>query len=121
MPKIKHIAFTLYAVKNMKRARAFYEKQLGLKITHDFGNVFVEYHLMNGCFALGCMKGLNPSSKEGGSIAFEVDNLDGFVAQLKKSGVKIKMKPISTPVCRMAVVIDSEGNALTLHQKKRGK
>jgi predicted enzyme related to lactoylglutathione lyase len=28
----------------------------------------------------------------------------------------IKIEPFSTPVCRMVVVLDSEGNAVALHQ-----
>ena len=32
----KHIAFTVYPVTDMKRARAFYEGDLGLKSSLDF-------------------------------------------------------------------------------------
>lgn len=117
MADVKHIAFTMYPVKNMDRARVFYEQQIGLKLTNKYGEQFVEYHLDNGCFSLGIIDGLEPASNAGGSIGFEVKDVDGMVAKLKKNGVKIKIEPFSTPVCRMAIVIDSEGNALTLHQK----
>lgn len=30
-----------------------------------------------------------------------------------------KLDVFASPVCRMAVIIDSEGNAVTLHQKNR--
>lgn len=57
-----------------------------------------------------------PSSSSGGSIAFEVDDLDRLVSELKEKNVEFKLDNIVTPVCKMAVILDSEGNALTLHQ-----
>lgn len=120
MPKVKHIAFTMYPVKDMRRARGFYENLIGLDLTHKFGEMFVEYHLDNGCFSLGKLEGLKPSANSGG-IGFEVEDLDGFVKTLKEKGVKVKMEPFATPVCRMAVLIDTEGNAFTLHQKNPGR
>ena len=56
------------------------------------------------------------SSSSGGSIAFEVDDLDRLVSELKEKNVEFKLDNIVTPVCKMAVILDSEGNALTLHQ-----
>jgi predicted enzyme related to lactoylglutathione lyase len=117
---IKGIAFTLYPVTDMARARRFYEEDLGLKAAHDFRGEWIEYHLWDNCFAISRMSGntMKPSSESGGSIAFEVNDVDHFVSQLKNKGIRIKVEPFSTPVCRMAVVLDPEGNALTLHQKK---
>jgi len=51
-----------------------------------------------------------------GSIAFEVDDLDRLVSELKEKNIEFKLDNIVTPVCKMAVILDSEGNALTLHQ-----
>jgi catechol 2,3-dioxygenase-like lactoylglutathione lyase family enzyme len=31
---VKHIAFTMYPVTDMTRARQFYEEMLGLRLTH---------------------------------------------------------------------------------------
>ncbi len=56
------------------------------------------------------------SSSSGGSIAFEVDDLDRLVSELKEKNIEFKLDNIVTPVCKMAVILDSEGNALTLHQ-----
>ena len=36
--------------------------------------------------------------------------------ELKAKGVQIKLEPFATPVCRMAIVLDPEGNAVGLHQ-----
>ena len=70
-----------------------------------------------GCFAITDMvENITPSSSSGGSIAFEVDDLDRLVSELKEKNIEFKLDNIVTPVCKMAVILDSEGNALTLHQ-----
>jgi predicted enzyme related to lactoylglutathione lyase len=116
---IKHIAFTMYPVADMARARRFYEETLGLRLTRREAREFewVDYDLDGGTFALTDLKeGGAPSSEAGGSIAFEVQNVDQVVEQLRAKGVRVKLEPLSTPVCRLAVILDSEGNAVTLHQ-----
>lgn len=115
---IKHIAFTMYPVIDMARARRFYEEMLGLRLTrHETHVEWVEYDLDGGTFALTNVKeGGVPSAEAGGSIAFEVQNVDQMVEQLRARGVRVKLEPLSTPVCRLAVILDSEGNAVTLHQ-----
>lgn len=62
------------------------------------------------------VENITPSSLSGGSIAFEVDDLDRLVSELKEKNIEFKLDNIVTPVCKMAVILDSEGNALTLHQ-----
>jgi predicted enzyme related to lactoylglutathione lyase len=116
---IKHIAFTMYPVSDMARARRFYEETLGLHLARREAREFewVEYDLDGGTFALtNLTEGGAPSADAGGSIAFEVQNVDETVEQLRAKGVRVKLEPLSTPVCRLAVILDSEGNALTLHQ-----
>lgn len=114
----KKVAFTMYPVIDMARARRFYEETLGLSVGSNYEERWVEYDLPGGgCFAITTMaEGISPSSNSGGSIAFEVENLAKLVKDLKAKGVKFKLDAFETPVCKMAVVIDSEGNALTLHQ-----
>jgi len=118
---VQGIAFTMYPVTDMKRARKFYEEELGLKAARDFRGEWVEYHLWDNCFALTTMGGdaVKPSAETGGSVAFEVTDVDDFVHRLRTKDIQIKVEPFSTPVCRMAVVIDPEGNALTLHHKTK--
>ena len=47
---IKKIAFFFYPVKDMDRARKFYEGALGLNPTENYDNAWVEYDLNGGCF-----------------------------------------------------------------------
>lgn len=121
---IKKVAYTVYPVENMARAKEFYEKILNLKPgSSDPQGTWVEYDLPGGgCFALTTlMEGVKPSSKAGGTIAFEVENLTEIVEELKSKGIKFEMDVLETPVCHMAEALDSEGNGFLLHQLKQPK
>lgn len=116
---LKKIAFTMYPVLDMNRARNFYEKILGLAMSKvSAGGSWIEYDLPGGgCFAITTLaEEVKPSSISGGSVAFEVEDLDALVSKLKADSVKFKLDIFPSPVCRMAVILDSEGNAVTLHQ-----
>ncbi len=116
---IKKIAFTMYPVKNMERARHFYENILGIEVSKiSAQGAWVEYDLPGGgCFVITTLaQDVSPSANAGGSIAFEVENLEELVNKLKLQQVQFKLDIFSSPVCRMAVILDSEGNAITLHQ-----
>jgi predicted enzyme related to lactoylglutathione lyase len=113
---IKRIAFTFYPVKEMARARHFYEQELGLKVTEAYGEKWIEYDLPGGCFALSSMVAELRPSDHSGAIAFEVDDVNTLTAHLKNKGYRIILEPTQTPVCRMSVVSDPEGNSVILHQ-----
>ena len=72
---VKGIAFTLYPVTDMARARRFYEDELGLRVAEDIRGEWIEYHLWDNCFALSTMAGeaIKPSAEAGGSVAFGED------------------------------------------------
>ena len=115
------LAFTMYSVDDIARARAFYEDTLGLAVgMHgSHGDMhWVEYDLPGGgCLALTNTTGQPPGG--GGIVAFEVSDLDTLVADLKAKGVAFEGDIIKGPHCRMAKCRDSEGNALVLHQLDR--
>ncbi len=52
------------------------------------------------------------SETAGGTIAFEVEDLDRLMTDLEGKGVTFKSDIIHSPVCRMAVCLDSEGNSV---------
>lgn len=109
----------MYPITDMKRARDFYENILKLVPGSITANgAWVEYDLpKGGCFALTTLaEGVKPSANAGGSIAFEVEDLDELMTALKAKKVEVKLDIFSSPVCRMAVILDSEGNSLVLHQ-----
>ncbi|HVK74697.1 MAG TPA: VOC family protein [Kofleriaceae bacterium] len=117
---LKKVAFTMYPVTDVKRARAFYEGTLGLTVgSHASNGVWTEYDLPGGgCLALFLTQDIEPSAQAGGSIAFEVDDLDALTARLKQAGVEFKAELIHSPVCRMSVILDPEGNSIILHELK---
>ena len=49
---ITSIAFMVYPVAQMERARAFYEHVLGLHVSHLYREVWVEYDLGGSTFAI---------------------------------------------------------------------
>ena len=120
MTPITEIAFTCYPVTDMARARAFYENILGLKPTMVVGSPggqqWTEYEIGGGAFSLGQAPGWNPVS-DGASVAFEMEDFDAAIAELKAAGVTFKMEPFPTPVCRMAFVLDPEGNTVCIHKR----
>ena len=122
-PAVKKVAFTMYPVTDVKRARKFYEETLGLKVGMAGGQgdmYWVEYDLPGGgCLALTNTTGEAPSAAAGGTIALEVEDLPALMQQLKERGVAFKSDVIRGPRCRMAVCLDSEGNSLLLHQLDR--
>lgn len=117
---LKKVAFTMYPITDVARARDFYEKKLGLMLGshgHQGDRWWIEYDLPGGgCLALTNFTSEQPSADSGGTIAFEVEDLDALVARLKSEDVVFKSDIIHSPVCRMAVCLDSEGNSILLHQ-----
>ena len=120
---VKKVAFTVYPVTDVARARRFYEETLGLPVGMAGGQGemhWVEYDLPGGgCLAITNATGDEPSAVAGGTIALEVEDLSSLMQHLKDAGVPFKTDVIRGPRCRMAVCVDSEGNAILLHQLDR--
>ncbi len=114
---ITSIAFTVYPVSNMERARAFYEHVLGLHKSYDYQDVWVEYAVDEATFAITTTDmGHTPGAK-GAVVAFEVSDLDAFVLKMKERAVSFVAEAFDTPVCRMAVIEDPDGNHITIHKR----
>jgi predicted enzyme related to lactoylglutathione lyase len=116
----KEIAFVAYPVTNVARAREFYEGALNLKpnaaLTSENPH-WIEYDIGSGTLGLGCSPQWLPS-KDGPSVALEVEDFDAAVATLREHKVPIIIGPMETPTCHMATVRDPDGNKLTLHRRK---
>lgn len=123
-PGVAHaLDFVALPVADVKRAKAFYHEMFGL-VPGDFDNEegFVEYDIPpNTALVLGKSEGMGipfePAT--GGAVALGVDDLDAVFAKFKAKGLAETPAPFETPVCFMAPVLDSEGNALILHKRKR--
>jgi predicted enzyme related to lactoylglutathione lyase len=121
MITVREIAFSGYPVTDLKRARAFYEGLLGLKVAATFGEgeqMWIEYDIAGATLAITNMAGENwKPSANGGSVALEVTDFDDAVRQLKEAGVPITMGPYESPVCWMVLVTDPDGNGLCIHRR----
>jgi predicted enzyme related to lactoylglutathione lyase len=119
--KILELAFTGYPVTDMARARAFYEGILKLEPTRVIENSnghWIEYDLGGSTFALSNMsKGEWKPSSDGPAVAFEVEDFDSAVSALQTSNVKFVIEPFESPVCRMTIVSDPDGNSIAIHKR----
>ena len=115
--KIKKIAFVGIPVTDMERARAFYEDVLGLQPDPEMtGQHWTEYSIGNGTLAIACVGEQWKPSNEGTSAAFEVENLEEAIARFEER--KIAYDKVDSPVCRMAIIQDPDGNKLIIHKLK---
>ena len=116
----RKVAFTMYPVIDLARAREFYEQTLGFPVSSAPPGVpWIEYDMPGGgCLAITTVSQTKPSADSGGTIAFEVEDLDKLCADLEAKGVTFASELIHSPVCRMRVIADTEGNRILLHQLK---
>lgn len=114
---ITEIAFYVYPVSDMARARRFYEEVLILKLESNVGDEWIEYSVGNGTFAITTMDLEHKPGVHGGVIAFEVLDLDPTLNRFKELGVPFVREVFATPVCRMAIVADPDGNHIFIHKR----
>ena len=117
--KAKKIAFTGIPVTDIKRARAFYEGVLGLKVSGEYGEgVWIEYELGPDTIAIGSVGDQWKPSADGTSVAIEVEDFDAAIKILKEKKATFAAERIESPVCWMAVVQDPDGNKIIIHKLK---
>jgi predicted enzyme related to lactoylglutathione lyase len=115
---IKEVAFVAIAVSDAERARKFYQETLELKpATTAMGGAWIEYEVGATTIGVGCHPAWQPS-RDGTTVAFEVDDIDETINTLKERGVNFDMEKTETPVCFMAQFRDPDGNKLVVHKRK---
>ncbi len=120
MKHVTEIAFTGYPVTDMPCARAFYEGVLALSPSATFendGKSWIEYDIGSSTLAISNMAPQWKPSVDGPAIALEVDDFDATIAALRAAGVRFPVEPMTSPVCRMAVISDPDGNSLVIHKR----
>jgi predicted enzyme related to lactoylglutathione lyase len=123
MLKIIELAFCCYAVTDMARAREFYEGVLGLKPTSVVeapDGQWTEYEFGPYVVALCVGAGWKPGP-DGCVAGLEVEDFDAAIAHLRERGVRFRMEPFPTPVCRMAMILDPDGNSICIHKRNAGR
>jgi predicted enzyme related to lactoylglutathione lyase len=119
--QVTEIAFSVYPVTDLRRARAFYEGTLGLKpgmVYEGDGAGWIEYEIGSGVVAIGAGSEHFKPSPNGGSVALEVADFNQAINELKQAGTKFVIEPLDFPGCRMAAVLDPDGNTVTIHRRK---
>jgi predicted enzyme related to lactoylglutathione lyase len=115
---IKEVAFVAIAVSDKERARKFYQETLELvPTTSAMDGSWVEYEIGPTTIGVGCHPAWKPS-REGTTVAFEVEDIDAAVAKLTTRGVTFDKPKFETPVCWMAQFRDPDGNKLVIHKRK---
>lgn len=117
--RITGMDFSGYMVQDAQRAIAFYRDVIGLEPSRLYPEERGgEYDLADGTtFGLWGGGGRVMPFQPSNGILFAVDDYQGAVADLEARGIPIVME-IETPVCFMTMINDSEGNIVTLHQRK---
>jgi predicted enzyme related to lactoylglutathione lyase len=123
MITVKEIAFTGYPITDVARARRFYEGLLGLKPTLQFeheGKHWIEYDIGPATLAISNMSsGQWLPSRDGPCSALEVEDFDASINALREAQVKFAVEPLDSGVCRMAIVLDPDGNSLAIHKRRQ--
>jgi len=114
---ITKVAFIALPAIDPKRAGAFYKDVLGLVQSEWDVDAWVEVDT-----PCGSTIALVQDPEMAPYIALETDDIDAELDRLTTLGVEIVHGPAplvagETPFCREAVIRDSEGNLLKLHQR----
>lgn len=119
---IQKIAFIGHPTRDIERAKRFFGDVLGLELDADYGDRWVEFATPDGkSIALDTY---SPEAVPSPSpyLALETDDIEADVRRLKERGVQIVRDVWANEddqgreICRMAVILDSEGNPMMLHQ-----
>ena len=117
----KKVAFSCYPVRDMAKARNFYEGVLGLTPATKLHDQWYEYDLGETTFAITTMTAEGfPKPGSQGSVAFEVDDIESLVERLRTKNLDfISPEICDFPTCKAAFLKDPDGNMLSLHQLKQ--
>lgn len=112
-----------YMVKDVARARKFYEEGLGFEPTFvaEPGGEWegVEYEMPTGqTFGLG--KSASATWRECGGAMISVNDVETVTKRVREAGGKVHMGPYDSPVCVMSWCEDTEGNTFCVHHRKDG-
>ena len=116
------IAFALYHVTDVARARKFYGETLGLKTCMEMefapGKWWVEYDVGPTAIAITNFESAGANTGKSPGVALEVSNYDEALALIRAAGIEIAWGPNEFPVCHSFAVKDPDGNDLYIHQRK---
>jgi catechol 2,3-dioxygenase-like lactoylglutathione lyase family enzyme len=118
----KHVDFVGIPVRDLARSVQFYSETLGLPLSPNSGDRWVEYDLDNVTLALISPEVMGPSFLDDfqpnkSPVALRVDDVAEARAKLQDAGVEFRGDVIDSGVCHIAGFHDLDGNALILHRR----
>ena len=117
-----------YQVKDVARAVAFYTQHLGFKLEHEHLPAFASislggaYILLSGPGASGSrpLPGGQPQEPGGSNrVVLKIADLPGFIAELKKAGLRFRNELETGPGGRQVQIEDPDGNPVELFEPAR--
>jgi predicted enzyme related to lactoylglutathione lyase len=116
---IQGVDVAVYLVKDVDRAKKFWQDTMGCEMTMDYGPYGGEFTFGDDT-TFGLYKPEDQEWRRGGGVLFRVEDLPAAVEHYKARGVKFEDdgKIEETPACSMAFAEDSEGNYFILHKRK---
>lgn len=119
---VKSIAFVVYGVTNIPRAKKIYEGVLGLKQSSFWGDDnggMIEYEIgTEHTLAIGSGAPTFKPGPNGGCVALEVEDFEGMIKILKDNEISFVLESTESSVCFMACVTDPDGNQIMIHKRK---
>jgi|SRR5215470_10664196 len=113
---VTDVAFTMYPVTDVHRARKFYEEALGLRQCGMDEAWWVEFGIGSATFGIGNVPD-NGKPGSAQSLVLEVSDINGYRESLRKRGIA-STEPTRTPFdCLVSQLKDPDGNTVWLHEK----
>lgn len=117
--KVLATDFVMIPVTDMARSLPFYRDTLGLEVTANLKNQWVEMEVPPKTLAL-YQSEEPPSASTGTVVGLAVENVEEAVEELRQADIPIVMEPQHGKWCCSAVVSDPGGNQLCLHRRNDG-
>jgi glyoxylase I family protein len=125
---VENIHGVRYQVKDVARSVAFYTRHLGFKLERQQLPAFASVSLgdaqilLSGPGASGSRPMPNGQQQEPGGwnrVVLKVADLPGFIAELKKAGVRFRNEMETGPGGRQIQIEDADGNPIELFEPAR--
>jgi glyoxylase I family protein len=122
---VKQIHGVRYQVKDVARAVAFYTRHLGFTLEHQQLPAFASVSigdatiLLSGPGASGSRPMPNGQHQEPGGwnrVVLKIEDLPGFIGQLKKAGLRFRNDMETGPGGRQIQIEDPDGNPIELFE-----
>ena len=127
-PFVRGVPGVRYQVKDVARSVVFYTQQLGFTLRHQQLPAFASLSLadsqilLSGPGASGSRPMPNGEPQEPGGwnrVVVKVADLPGFIAELKKAGLRFRNEMVAGPGGRQVQIEDPDGNPIELFEPAR--